>query len=253
VGIIPDPLDALTPIQIAFGKQRCFMPRTGVLIENEVATCCVMPGPLSINSDCWTGAMIPSSLILNTGTVVTNPTPEDFALGAMSALLDNSLLGPLLDGALSVWDWFDPAGHRDCNCANGEFPEGEYPRPKGVDIDANIREAMAMRDRPIQERLVWFWAKVQGGGDWDYKKYSEKDIEIPGRKGEIPEFEPFGNYHFGIAGKALGLPEGFLLRGAGAYQMKQGTPGEGGWEAPYGDDKFDQEMIKKGFDYMCCQ
>jgi hypothetical protein len=74
--------DLLTPVHILFGKQRCCMPRSRVLLKGEPAACCRMQGPESINTDCWVAGMIPSSYIVNYGTVCTDPDPEDFDLAA---------------------------------------------------------------------------------------------------------------------------------------------------------------------------
>jgi hypothetical protein len=214
------------------------------MIENEVSTIC-MAGPSSVNLDCWVLfgplAMLPSSAIYNPGTVVTKASKYDWALGAMSILLSNVLASLLADALIHL---FDDATYEPCECA------GSHPTaPPGVDrstVDSNVDEAMAMRDRPMAERLTWFWAKVQTGGDWDYKKYGD-------------EYEDFGNWNFGVVGRALGLPEDFLLRGAGAFQQLSGTsrPEFGDpWDEPpsaYGDDPRDQQQIKDGVKhFLCC-
>ncbi|AUX39750.1 uncharacterized protein SOCE26_011450 [Sorangium cellulosum] len=88
LGIVPDPLDALTPLHIVFGSHKCWLPRGAVEICGEKATCCVIGGPLSLNADCWDIGKWPTSLVLNPGTVQTTPTFGDFAMGAVTLAID---------------------------------------------------------------------------------------------------------------------------------------------------------------------
>ena len=57
---------------------------------------------------------------------------------------------------------------------------------------------------------VWFYQMVRNHGPWDFKQ---------GRA----QYANFGNFHFGAVGAAAGIPDGVLLRGAGAAQ----------WICPY--------------------
>lgn len=88
IGIIPDPLDALTPLQILFGAHKCWLPRGAVEICGEKATCCVIGGPMSLNADCWDLGKWPTSLVLDPGTVQTTPTVGDFLMGAVTLAID---------------------------------------------------------------------------------------------------------------------------------------------------------------------
>ncbi|WP_437676273.1 DUF6531 domain-containing protein [Sorangium sp. So ce131] len=101
LGIIPDPLDALTPLHILTGSQKCWLPRGAVEICGESATCCVIGGPVSINADCWDVGRWPSSLILNPGTVQTTPTFSDFLAGAVTLAVD-LVLDMLFEGAFKI-------------------------------------------------------------------------------------------------------------------------------------------------------
>lgn len=87
---------------------------------------------------------------------------------------------------------------------------------------------------------TWFYGKVRNGGPWDYKKGQ-------------PQYQSFGNFHYGAVGTAGGIPEQVLLRAAGAAQMRAGTSdatfGSFWGDAPYGDDPVDQVWIKAGIDY----
>lgn len=125
---------------------------------------------------------------------------------------------------------------------------------------------------------------VQDHGDWDFKNTGGKTIfglaeELQGTSG-VTKFqfgslsmsaEDFGNFHYGVVGKATNLfSETTLLFQAGVAQIKQGTsnpawiiPGPaigdmhgGGARVllpPYGDDPADQKMIQNGFGYYDSQ
>ncbi|HEY2452408.1 MAG TPA: polymorphic toxin type 44 domain-containing protein [Scandinavium sp.] len=86
----------------------------------------------------------------------------------------------------------------------------------------------------------WFYQKVRGRGPWDYKQFN-------------PYWAKFGNFNFGAAGTAAGIPEEILLMGAGFAQTRAGTskPKWGHWyeKPPYGDDPSDQAAIREGIDY----
>ncbi|WP_434045860.1 MULTISPECIES: DUF6531 domain-containing protein [Sorangium] len=101
LGIVPDPLDALTPLHILFGSHKCWLPRGAVEICGEKATCCVIGGPISLNADCWDIGRWPSSLVLNPGTVQTTPTFGDFAMGAVTLAID-LVLDLLFEGAAKL-------------------------------------------------------------------------------------------------------------------------------------------------------
>ncbi|WP_437652716.1 DUF6531 domain-containing protein [Sorangium sp. So ce1182] len=101
LGIVPDPLDALTPLHILFGSQKCWLPRGAVEICGEKATCCVIGGPISLNADCWDIGRWPSSLVLNPGTVQTTPTFGDFAMGAVTLAID-LVIDMLFEGAFKI-------------------------------------------------------------------------------------------------------------------------------------------------------
>lgn len=88
LGIIPDPLDAMTPLHIAFGAHKCWLPRGTVEICGEKATCCVIGGPVSLNADCWEYGKWPTSLVLDPGTVQTTPSLGDFLMGALTLAID---------------------------------------------------------------------------------------------------------------------------------------------------------------------
>jgi hypothetical protein len=102
--------------------------------------------------------------------------------------------------------------------------------PPGVNMEQNVREAQKMS--PLD-----FYNAVKSGGKWDYKTQGK-------------QYEDFGNYNFGMTGRATGFSEDTLKRGAGAYQIKSGTSNpQWGWpwgKSPYGDDPNDQRWIGEG-------
>lgn len=107
----------------------------------------------------------------------------------------------------------------------------------------NMREARAHgmhRNMALSQTYYWFYQKVRNQGEWDYK---QKDSGLAN----------FGNFNFGAAGLAAGIPEGTLYAGAGFAQSRAGTsrPNWGAWygKFPYGDDPHDQFWIKQGIDY----
>ncbi len=105
--------------------------------------------------------------------------------------------------------------------------------PPNVDICANI--ALARQLGPLD-----FYSKVKSGGDWDFKLKDQ----------DHTKYEDFGNYHFGVVGRAAGFSPETLKRAAGAYQIYKGTSPEGsGWpfgSPPYGDEFFDYAWIDQG-------
>lgn len=88
VGVIPDPLDLMTPLHILFGSHKCWLPRGAVQICGEKATCCVIGGSMSLNADCWEYGKWPTSLVDDPGTVQTTPTVTDFLMGAVTLAVD---------------------------------------------------------------------------------------------------------------------------------------------------------------------
>jgi hypothetical protein len=122
-------------------------------------------------------------------------------------------------------NYFDPFGLT----ASDKHPES----PPGVDIDKNIEKAKDMN-------IIEFYNAVKNGGEWDYKQQGQ-------------EYADFGNFNYGATGKATGIPDNVLERGAGWAQEQAGTslPEWGHWYGgpPYGDDPADQAQIMGGIEY----
>lgn len=147
------------------------------------------------------------------------------------------------------------------------------PGPKGVDIAANINEAIKSRSKPFMEKIDWFKQQVGPKMPWDYKRRAPqvpKEV-LEGWGG--PVYEEFGNFHFGVVGAALFSPgvlgSQLLKRGAGKFQ-KDTKPEWGHWWDPlpsssssysdlldfidiplssYGDAPWDQEWIERGIQF----
>jgi hypothetical protein len=84
---------------------------------------------------------------------------------------------------------------------------------------------------------AWFLNMVRPGGAWDYNDQN-------------PDWDDFGNFHFGVLAGALLIPDEIAEIGAGivnyfkgAWIEKFGTPLSG---PPYGDDPDDQMWIQEG-------
>jgi len=113
--------------------------------------------------------------------------------------------------------------------------------PPDINLQENIDKAKSMGFS--LSGLKQFYEHVRNGGPWDYKQQGS-------------QYEDFGNFHFGMMGAAMGIPEEILLRGAGWAQEQAGTSSEefGHWydlfgNSSYGDDPKDQEMIRLGIAY----
>lgn len=115
---------------------------------------------------------------------------------------------------------------------------------EGIELvlsNMKIAKAHGMyRDMAPPTTYIWFYLKVRNKGEWDYKQGH-------------PELENFGNFNYGSAGYAAGIPSEILLMGAGWAQEKAGSSKKefGHWyqKPPYGDDPRDQFWIRQGIEY----
>lgn len=89
----------------------------------------------------------------------------------------------------------------------GPKPTFEKDGITEVNVEAHINEARnyALTHNPL-DILQWFKGKVSNKGDWDYKQQDRK-------------YADFGNWHYGLVAKAIGIPESMALSGAGGAQI----------------------------------
>jgi RHS repeat-associated protein len=123
------------------------------------------------------------------------------------------------------------------------------PAPPGVDLKKNISAAESVRafSGAMGEpwlKYFWFAEMSDTGRPFDFKKGGHK------------EFQDYGNWHYGVLGAALHIPEDVLFRGAGYVQWRNRGPNyDPAWgvpwgSAPYGDDpERDVPWIATGYNY----
>ncbi len=131
----------------------------------------------------------------------------------------------------------DPLGLRDpyglqafCKLDTG-VSGGAVQSPPGVNLSENIEQSKEMS-------FSEWYDHVSNKGPWDYKQQGR-------------QYEGFGNTNYGATGKALGLPDQVIKRGAGWAAGRAGTKEDGHWwgKAPYGDSIIDQMYIDLGISY----
>jgi hypothetical protein len=127
-------------------------------------------------------------------------------------------------------------GYENGRAAGREGPVLVPPGPPNVGLDQNMKYAHDNGPK-------WFLQQVPNKHPWDYKQLD-------------PRYEAFGNFNFGSAGRAAGLPTQVLERGAGWAQQRAhkdhprlefGNPYLG--SGSYGDDPTDQFWIEQGTRY----
>jgi len=133
-----------------------------------------------------------------------------------------------------------PYAHKKAGADNSPWPESDPPTPPGVSLEDNMREAEAHKGN-----LIWFYNQVDSNSPWDYKNVPVVN--------ENERIEDFGNFNYGATGAALGIPEDLLHRAAGDKQLSD-HPGDpttttDRWAYPYGDERRDAAMIRRGYEY----
>jgi len=139
--------------------------------------------------------------------------------------------------------------HPNCKCEIVSIEASKLPYdserlivPPGVDLDANVAEARRVgarieQDHPALSEIYkcsYIYDNFKAGARYDYKKNGT-------------QYEPFGNYHYGLYTKAMGINEPFARVAAGVYQIRRGTSRWEYWDSNF-DDPRDQEAIRKGQD-----
>lgn len=84
------PLNMLFSLDILLGSQKCWLPKLTVQAQGKPMTTALL-GPISTNLDCHTPAKLPSSFVLQTGTVETTPNLQDIVWGVGRAAVNAAL------------------------------------------------------------------------------------------------------------------------------------------------------------------
>jgi hypothetical protein len=177
IGVFPDPLDMFTPIHCIFGEQQCWLPRLAVHICKKPAAPTAIGGPISVNLDCWEFAKLPTSLVVQVGTVQTTPSPEDYKFGAVRMAVE---------AAIDVAVFFATGGHKGVawgpksltkvtNQLEGELAQKavkqvmedglEHMGKEGMDNIQN--EIMNQAQKHIRDKFMSkLWSQPSGALDW---------------------------------------------------------------------------------------
>lgn len=182
IGFVPDFMDLLTPLHIAFGSQQCWLPRLAVHICGTPAAPTVIGGPASVNLDCWEFCKLPTSFILQPGTVQTTPSPQDYAFGAIRYAVD---------AAIDLVLFFATGGHKDLAFAFNKtgvnklanqfmrdsveqvMKDGlEHMGKEGFD---NITRQMY---KPLRDKILGkLWSPPKSAADWaDFARKRLQDL-----------------------------------------------------------------------------
>ena len=162
----------------------------------------------------------------------------------------------LLDGGWNVYAFCDndPVNRTDpsglCENERGGISDKFIVTPSGYRIQypANVDIMKNIEMAKSSWSPFWFRNQVKNKGPWDFKQQGQ-------------QYENFGNFHYGVVGRAFGFSGTVLLREAGRAQQAAGTSlsewGSPGWRinpwggsGAYGDDPADQKMIKEGIRYF---
>lgn len=178
-------------------------------------------------------------------------------------------LGPLGDANRYAYVSNDPINGRDpsglCDDDDCERKFGPPLARPDVNLDYNVKLSQQHTYNPF-----WFKDQVGNRNPWDFKNQPTD--------GAHPELANYGNWHYGVVGKATSIPDIILLNEAGRNQEKtraasgglgrdvegHGRPYDVGFDpflglrlvpgiSPFGDDQKDQVWIKRGMDYYRCK
>ena len=92
-----------------------------------------------------------------------------------------------------------------------------------------------------------FDIKNAEGGEFSTKNKKAFKNKYAFYDGKLLRYDDFGNFNYGVAGKAFGLSEFILQVGAGINQLSK--PNVPHSILSYGDEDKDNYMIRQGFEY----
>ena len=92
-----------------------------------------------------------------------------------------------------------------------------------------------------------FDLKVAEGGEFSRNTRNAFSKGYAFYDGKLFRYDDFGNFNYGVAGKAFGLSESILKVGAGVNQLSK--PNVPHSIFSYGDEDKDNYMIRQGFEY----
>lgn len=92
-----------------------------------------------------------------------------------------------------------------------------------------------------------FDIKVAEGGEFSTNTRNVFKNGYAFYDGKLFRYDDFGNFNYGVAGKAFGLSESILKVGAGVNQLSK--PNVPHSIFSFGDEDKDNYMIRQGFEY----
>jgi hypothetical protein len=87
VPIVPDFMNITFLLDLAFGSQKCWLPRLSVIAQDKPMTPALV-GWVTTSFNCFLFTKAPTSLTLQPGTVETTPDLADFLVAAARALIE---------------------------------------------------------------------------------------------------------------------------------------------------------------------
>lgn len=105
----------------------------------------------------------------------------------------------------------------------------------GVSVIDDIRKA-CIDELTLLYKCLWIYTNFDTGKRYDFKKDNH------------PEYEDFGNYHYGLYTQAMGINVTLARAAAGAIQIRGGQY-KLKWYRTWFDDPHDNKMIRKGQGY----
>jgi RHS repeat-associated protein len=145
---------------------------------------------------------------------------------------DNNLFASLTGGAGDYLDLTD-----------------RFNKQIGVTHDFFSSLGKSLESADDATRLTIFGGLVMPGGPFDLKRHGwgKRDIgEFSRYNGEVFRFDDYGNYNYGVAGKAYGYSLSLLKKAGGLVQILTLTSKWEYWSSNF-DDPQDRAMVMRGY------